>query len=346
MTENATIVSWDGGDAAVRGSFNPRDPNIRINKDRKFVRVNADGSLTAVNSMLMEDEWVEIDRVVLTAQRYPLRVVEFLRGRGLTAPLGGVGSLESRWYTASAITRATVNMTGRGRADRDLPEMMQDAVPVPVIFKEISIDWRTLEASRRLGDALDLTALVEAVRVVAEDLENLVVNGTTSVQLNGRPIYGLRTHPKRKTDTATNYGGGDWGTATNVLNTARGMIQAANAQNNYGPFVLTVSQTQYNEAALSRYTDGSGETPLDSLLKLPMIDDVIPLPPNTMPDGEAELLQPTSDYIEFAEALPIQVREWTSGDGLESMFKVMTIATPKIKARQGNETGIVHVTGI
>lgn len=347
MAERATIVSLDAGAGSVRGSFNPRDPDIRVNGKGQFVRVNADGQPSmVVNSMLMENEWMEIDRVVLAAQRYPLRVVNDLRSRGLTAPLGGVGSLEARWYTSSAITRATVSMTGRGRSDRDLPEMFQDGVPVPVIFKEFSIDWRTLEASRRLGDGLDMTALVETVRVVSEDLENLVVNGNTTVQLNGRPIYGLRTHPKRKTDTAANYGGGDWGTQVNVLNTVRGMIQAANAQNNYGPFVLYVSQTQYNDAALARYTDGSGETPLDSVLKLPMISDVIPLPPNTMPDGEAELLQPTPDYIEFAEAMGIQVREWTSGDGLESMFKVMTIATPKIKARQGNETGIVHVTGI
>jgi hypothetical protein len=261
-------------------------------------------------------------------------------------PLGSVGSLESRWYTQSAITKATVSMTGRGRSERDLPELLQDAVPVPVIFKEFSIDWRTLEASRLMGDGLDMTTAVEATRVVAEEIEAMSVNGNTAVQLNGRPIYGLRTHPKRKTDTATNFGGGDWGTQANVLNTVRGMINAANLQNNFGPFVIYVSQTQYNEAALNRYTDGSGETPLDSLLKLPMIENVLPLPPSVMPDGEAEMIQPTREYIELAEAMSIQAREWTSGDGLESIFKIMAIIAPKIKARQGNETGIVHVTGI
>lgn len=344
--KGSMIQTYEAGAAALRGSFNPRDTDIRLNKGGQFVRVNSGGQPgLVVNSMLMEDEWVEVDRVVLAAQRYPLRVVNDLRSRGLTAPLGGVGSLEARWYTASQITRATINMTGRGRAERDLPEMYQDGVPVPVISKEFSIDWRTLEASRRLGDGLDMTTLVEAVRVVAEDLEGIVVNGNSTVQLNGRPIYGLRTHPKRKTDTAANFGGGDWGTATNVLATVAGMVNAANLQHNYGPFVLYVSQTQYNEAALTRYADGSGETPLDSISKLPMIESVIPLPANTLPDGELLMLQPTQDYIEFAEAMGIQVREWTSGDGIESMFKVLTIATPKIKARQGDETGIVHASG-
>ena len=343
--KSTTVLSLEAGAQTLRGSFNPCDGDIRVNKRGQFVRVNESGEAMTVNSMLTESEWAEIEGTVLEAARYPLRVVSDLRSRGLTATLGGVGSLETRWYTASQMTRATVSMTGRGRAERDLPEMLQDAVPVPVIFKEFSIDWRTLAASRRLGDGLDMTAGVEAVRVVAEALEDIVVNGSTAVQLNGRPIYGLRTHPKRRTDTAANFGGGDWGTVTNILATVAGMVNAANAQNNFGPFLLYVSQTQYNQAALFRYTDGSGNTPLGVLRALPMIEDVRSLPTNVLPDGELILLQATREYIEIAEAMPIQVREWASGDGVESMFKALTIATPKIKARQGDETGIVHATG-
>lgn len=346
MADKPTVTNLESGAQTLRGSFNPRDGDIRVNKRGQFVRVNEDGQpIMTVNSMLTESEWAEIEGVVLEAVRYPLRVVTDLRSRGLVAPLGGVGSLETRWYTSSQMTKATVSMTGRGRAERDLPEMLQDAVPVPVIFKEFSIDWRTLAASRRLGDGLDVTAGVESVRVVAEELESIVVNGNTAVQLNGRPIYGLRTHPKRRTDTAANYGGGDWGTAANILATVAGMVGSANSQNNYGPFLLYVSQVQYNQAALFRYTDGSGDTPLGVLRALPMIEDVRVLPPNVLPDGELLLLQATREYIELAEAMPIQIREWTSGDGVESMFKVLTIAAPKIKARQGDETGIVHATG-
>lgn len=347
MSTPAQVQNFEAAALNIGRSFNPRDADVRVNKRGQFVRVNGEGqALSAINSLLPEDAWIELDRVILEASRYPLRLVTDLRSRGLVTPLGSVGTLEARWYTQSAITKATISMTGRGRAERDLPELLPDAVPVPVISKEFSIDWRTLAASQRLGDPLDMTTAAEATRVVAEAIEDLAVNGSTAVTLNSRPVYGIRNHPKRKTDTASNFGGGDWGTQANVLNTVRGMINAANLQNNYGPFVLYVSQTQYNEAALNRYTDGSGETPLDTLRKLPMIQDVQPLPPNVMADGEAEMIQPTREYIELAEAMSIQAREWTSGDGLESMFKVMAIITPKIKARQGNETGIVHVTGI
>lgn len=348
MANDVQIVNFagDAGAKALRGTFSPRDADVRVNRAGQFVRVNREGQPTlVVNSLLSESEWAELDRVVLTASRFPLKLINDLRARGLTSRLGSVGSLEARWNTLSNITGATINMTGRGRAERDLPETNQDSVPVPVIFKEFAIDWRTLEASRLLGDGLDITTMVETTRVVAEAYENLAMNGNTNIVLNGRPIYGLRTHPKRKTDTAANFGGGDWGTIANIQPTVAGMINAANAQNNYGPFVLYVSMTQYNQAALTNYTDGSGESPLDRIKKLDMIQDVLSLPVSVLADGELLMLQPSAEYIELAEALPLQVREYMTNDGTENIFKVMTIGTPKIKARQGDETGIVHTTG-
>lgn len=347
MKNDPQIISANGeGLRVLRGSFNPSDPDIRVNKRGQFVRVNEDGDpVMTVNSLLREDEWAEIESTVLAAARYPLRIVNDFRTRGLVARLGGVGSFEARWYTASAVTEATVNMTGRARGDRDLPEMLQDGVPVPVIFKEFGIDWRTLDASRRLGDGLDMTGLVEASRVVAEGYEGIVASGNTAVTLNGRPIYGLRTHPNRKTDTAANFGGGDWGTMANIAPTVAGMVNAANAQHNYGPFVLYVSQPQYNEAALRTYDDGSGQSAIERILRMQVVSAVTPLPTETLPAGELLLVQLTAEYMELAEAVPLQVREWMTPDGTENVFKVMVIGTIKVKARYGNETGIVHASG-
>lgn len=346
MSDIQIVSAHIEGPKTLRGSFNPRDKGVFYDKhENVFRRNSAQGEKLVVNSLLRIDEWIEVENQVLQASRYPLKVVEGFRRRGLVKPLGSVGSLEARWYVSSDITAASVNMTGRGRAERDMPEVRPASVPVPVIFKDFNVDWRSLEASRRLGDGLDMTTLVEAVRVVAEGYEGVVVGGSTAVTLNGTPIYGLRTHPNRNTDTAGNYGGGDWGTIANVVPTIAGMINAANGQYNYGPFHVYVSQTQFNQAALSYYTDGSGDTALDRIKQLDMVEGVESLPATVLADGEILLLQMTTEYMEVAEAMSIQVREWTSGDGLESMFKVMAIGTPKVKARYGNQTGIVHATG-
>jgi uncharacterized linocin/CFP29 family protein len=316
---------------------------IRVNKERNTVVLAGPNGL-AVNSMLREDEWAEVDRAVLEAAKYPLKCVADLRSRGLVQRLGGIGTLVSQWYTGSEMTSATVNMSGQGGGSRDLQDLKQVGVPVPVVFKEFAIGARELETSRRLGDGLDMTNAVEASRVVAESLESMLMNGSTAV-LNGQAIYGYRTHTNRNTDTATNYGGGDWGTIANVLGTVGGMISAANVDNHFGPFMLYVSQTQYNQAALQYYTDGSGQTPVDRILRIPSIVGVQGLSTSILADGEVVLVQMTRDVVDWAEALDIQVREWTTNDGMASIFKVLAIATPRVKARYDGKSGIVHATG-
>lgn len=316
---------------------------LQVNKRTGQVQIQTKRGMT-VNSLLMRDEWVEVDSAVLAAARYPLRAVADLRSRGLVRRLGGIGSVVSRWYTSSEVTAANINMSGRGGGNQDLPDLIEKGVPVPVFFKDFELDTRMLEASRRMGDGIDMTVVTEATRVVAEALESTLVNGS-SVQLNGLPLYGYTTHPNRNTDTAGNYGGGDWGTATNVLPTVAGMVSAANGDNHYGPFMLYVSQTQYNQAALVYYTDGSGETPLERILKLPMIAGVNMLPAATLADGALLLVQMDGEVVRWAETLDIQVREWASPDGMADMMKVLAIAAPEVKARQDGKSGIVHATG-
>lgn len=314
---------------------------LRVHKNTGVVQVKTKRGIL-VNSLLMRDEWAEVDRAVIQAARYPLRAVADLRSRGLTRRLGGIGSVVSRWYTSSEITGANINMSGRGGAERDLPELIEKGVPIPVIFKDFEIDARSLEASRRMGDGLDTTVVTEATRVVAEALENLALNGTT-VRLNGLPLYGYRTHPNRNTDTASNFGGGDWGTIANIVPTVAGMIAAANADLHYGPYVLYVSQIQYNQAALVYYDDGSGETPLQRIQNMPMISGVTMLP--ALADGELLLVDMRPEVVDWAEAVDIQVREWASPDGMADLMKVLAIAAPRIKARQDGKSGIVHATG-
>lgn len=295
-----------------------------------------------VNSLLREDEWKEIDQAALTAARTPLITVSELRNRGLVRRLGGLGSLVSQWYMRSEISGATVSMTGQG-AERDLPDLKTAGVPVPLITKEFAIDFRNLEASRRLGDGLDVSTAEEAARVVAEAYDKLVLDGNGVIMVNGLQIYGLRTHPNRNTDTAGNYGGGDWGTATNVIPTIAGMIGAAMADNHYGPYQIYVASTQYQQAAVNFYTDGTGQTPLERIMKLPNVAGVTMHP--TLTDGEILMVQMSSDVVRLAEAMDIQVREWASPDGLTSIFRVMMCATVEVKARYDGKSGIVHATG-
>lgn len=295
-----------------------------------------------VNSLLRENEWKEIDTAALTAARMPLRVVSELRNRGLTKRLGGLGTIVSQWYMRSEITGANVSMTGQG-AIRDLPDLKTAGVPVPIISKEFAIDIRNLEASRRLGDGLDVSSAEEAARVVAEAYDDLVLNGNTVIVVGGMTIYGLTSHPNRNTDTASNYGGGDWGTVENPVKTVAGMIQAAMADYHYGPYMVYAAQTQYTQAALTFYADGTAQTPRGRILSLPQVAGFEMLP--NLDDGEILLVQMTGDVVRLAEAMDIQVREWASPDGMTSVFRIMLCGTPEVKSRYDGKSGIVHATG-
>ena len=209
---------------------------------------------------------------------------------------------------------------------------------------------RFLEASRLLGNGIDTTTAVEAARVVAEALEDMLFNGA-SVTFQGSTIYGYTTHPNRNTDTAGNYGGGDWGTIANVTGTVAGMLSAASLDRHYGPYVLYVSETQYDQAALTFYSDGTGETPLMRMQRAygtqgsGQISAIKKVPVDVLADGNLLLIQLTSDVVEWSETFAPMTREWRTGDGMESNWRVMTIAAPKIKARQDGKSGIVHATG-
>jgi len=329
------LQSAEGADI-LQSTYRP----VRVNKRTGQVEILHSRGFY-VQSMLLKDEWAAIDTAVQQSARTILRAVDDLRVRGLTQTLGGLGTLVTQWYKSSEVTPATINMSGQG-AEHDLPDVVQVGVPVPVIFKTFPLDIRTLMASRNMGDGLDVTAATEATMVVAEALETMLVSGA-SVQLNGQKLYGYTNHPDRNTDTATNYGGGDWTTIANVVPTVSGMISAAMGDRHWGPYVLYLPTTQYNECTLAYYTDGSGDTPADRILRMPQISSINLLP--TLTAGNILLVQMDRTVVEWAQALDIQVREWMSGDGLQSNFKVLAVAAPKVKSDYSGRSGIVHATG-
>lgn len=334
-SDEAQRLLMFAGRPAPKG-VNPRTGQVMIQTERGFT----------VNSLLTRDEWVELDRRVLTAQRPLLRMIADLRRRRLTYDLGSFASLTSRWYKSSDVSRPTVNMTGRG-SNRDLPDTKRVEVPVPVIFKDFELDMRSLMASRRMGDSLDTAALTETTQVIVEEAEAMVLGTTTYPNFNGLPLYGILNHPDRNTFTAT----GDWGTIGNIIPTITGAIGVMNGDLYYGPYQIYASTNQYNEASMSYFGDNTGETPLDRIMRMPQFDrangggfDMLP----GLPDGTLIMMQMRDDVIDYAQPRDmqgVQLREWTTNDGLASGFKLMMVGAPRLKSKYDGKMGLLHITG-
>lgn len=342
MSADVHILSVNSAEAqtALRNGSRPM-----VNEKTGEVKIVTSRGLV-VNSALRKDEWEELDRSIVEAAVAPLGMVNRFRTAGLTRRLGSLGTMIAQYNKVSEMTAANVSLSGNSAGEKDLVDFDLAGVPVPIIFKEFEINARYLQASRLRGDGIDTVNARAAARVVGETVESMLISGNTNINLNGSTIYGLTTHPNRNTDTASNLGGGDFGTIANIVPTFSGAIAALRADNYRGPYGVFISDTQYEQMTHQFYSDGSGQNALARVLSLPQIRFIDPSA--WLADGVILLVQMIPEVVELAtvEAYwPVTNLEWTSGDGMATNFKVMTVFAPIVKADYSGKSGIFHVTG-
>lgn len=309
-----------------------------------------------VNSALRKDEWEQLDQKTVAAAVKRLNGIELLVKRGQTFRLGGIGSVMAEYNQISEMTAAKVNISGSSTGDAaDSVDYKLVGVPVPVIYKPYQYDIRTLEAGRRFGNAFVADYAQASAQVVAEQLEQMLFNGYSSLALNGQTIYGFTTHPSRNTGSAT----GDWGTAGNAVTTISNMIDAATGDQYYGPYIIFVSTTQFNQANNVFFTDGSGDNQMKRIMQLTNVEAVFYS--DWLADGVVVLVSMDSNVVDLAYVpgygfgipegdTPYPVTgitniEWMSGDGMVNYFKSLTIAVPRVKSEYSGKCGVVHYTG-
>lgn len=301
-------------------------------------RINA----LRTNALLRHEEWKEIDAAVLDVARTQLIVAADLQRLGLVQRLGGLGTIISSYERLTDMSSANVDMAGVTAGEEDAVAFGEVGVPIPIIHKDFRINIRKLEASRRLGDSLDVTQARVATRKVRDAIEDMIVNGSSALTVRDSSLTavlrGLTDHADRNTGT-----GSDWGTATNVHTDINSMISDAEADNFFGPYGLYVARTQYGQTRL-RHTDGSGEMAIESALRIPGIAFI--KPSDQLTAGEAVLVTLQSDVIDLAIAQDIVVVEWETQGGLVQHFKVMAALAPRVKSDSSGRSGIVHYTGL
>jgi uncharacterized linocin/CFP29 family protein len=316
---------------------------LRVNNRTGQVQVVSERGIV-VNSLLRKDEWQLLDREIQKAATIRVTAVNDVKAKNLVIPIGSLGVLTTQFSQQSEMTSAARNMTGQATGERDRLEHLIKGRPIPITYKEFNIPKRQLEASRLLNTSLDTTTAEAAAVVVAESLQDLLVNGDTSVVFGGDTIYGYRTEPNRNTGTAAGLGGGDFGTLSNIIPTVKGMIAAVTSDRYYGKYILYLAPNQHVEVTTQFYSDGNPETPYERIMRIEQIEAVKAC--DALPDGEGLLIQMTKNVVDWAEHMQPTVVEWLSGDGMMAHFKVMAVATPRVKSDFNGNSGIYHVTGI
>jgi len=320
----------------------PDEMNALISNSRRpRFHANARDNDVAVNSVLLRREWEALDAEIIGSYRQRTNIVADLRGAGLTTNTT-LAEMINTWRVGSERRRPDVTMDGRSRVDQDRSEFKTHSVPIPIVSTAYEIGMRELMASRAVGSDIDTYEATEAGQALAEEWEHMVIDGFSEPVVQGFQVYGMTNHPDRETDTASNYGGGDFGTLGNGYSAILGAIRTMAGLRYFGPFNVYIANTQYHEL-LEYQDDGTGDVQMNRILALPQINNV--KVNDFIDDGELLMVQMDSRVLDLRSAMGMENRQWDHPDGSAVFFKVMEAMTLRLKPDYRGNLGVLHMTG-
>ena len=288
------------------------------------------------NSTLRHEEWERYDAKLLQIARQRLNGIADLQSNGLTFDVGGLGVMLSLYERVGDMTAAEINMDGMTDAQKDRVTFDQVGVPIPIFHKDWTLNKRQLLASRTRGEGLDVTQMAIATRLVMDSLEDCLFNGISNFTVDGKDIYGYRTHPNRNTEDLT-----DWtnAAARKIVEDVKKMLDKAYADNMFGPFTIYVSKNIWAEIQLD-YNDQKGDRTYKERIEA-FADISMVKPGDSMPADQVVMVQLTDDVVDLAVGQDIVNVEWQTHP-MQSQFKVYGAMAPRVKADKDGHSGIVH----
>jgi len=308
---------------------------------RSCIVRNGQRFVTNAPALLRYDEWKDIDRTVIQVATDRLVGIADLISRGLTHSLGSIGLTISLWERESSMTPANISMSGVTEGEEDTPEYDYQQVPVPVVHKDFRVNIRRLEASRRFGESIDVTAAAMAGRAVSEASEDMLFSGYP-IKVDGATIYGYTTHPDRAQVNMSAKWDDPSTTGEDIVKDVQAMLDKARENRYFGPFVMYVPggyegllDNDYNPQTSDTRTIRQRIMQLTGIAEIRVADR---LPPHNV-----LLVQLTRDVVDMAIARDITTVQWSVNGGMQERFKVMAVWVPRIKSTYDGQSGIVHL---
>lgn len=294
------------------------------------------------NDTLRKDEWLEIDRAVIDVARDRLRGVADLVSAGLTINLSnGLGTTVFQWEDMSDMTEANTNMEGITEGDRDRVVFDLNSIPLPIVHKDFYISKRVLEASRKLGQPLDITQAETASKLVAEKTEEILFNGSSSLTFGGGTLYGYTDFPNRNTFTIPAAWDASATTGSAMLRDLLDMLALLHTDRMFGPYILYLP-TLYWTRMQDDFKTNSDRTILERLLAVAGITQIKAA--DVLSANNVVLTQMSADNTKMVIGMQPTVVQWETQGGMRLHFKVMTIMVPRVAATHIDQSGIVHAS--
>lgn len=300
----------------------------------------AQASLIGNASPIPLDAWRRIDTRGSAIQRDVLAV--FNRLSAANASPVGVGDIVSFYPQISDSGEVNVSMDGRSEGRADQAIVKYAGTPVPVFDSYARFGWRQMEVIRK-GGMLDTDTIANHQRKVAEKLEDVALNGLSSIVVGGNTIYGLRTFPQRNTGThgltLASSTGAQW------VGAVEDLLQLLVADNAFGRVTLFVNYGDWLYADVNEFVAGYPKTILDRLREIQQIAEIVPcskVPANEIL-GIANLA--TGDWGTVLSAMPLTTRPKARQNPEDDyVFGVLAMAAPQFRADYDGKSQIAHMT--
>ncbi len=291
------------------------------------------------NDVLRKDEWVQMDQILIDVARKRLVAVGTLIAQGLRFDIGGgLGTTILEWERNTDMEPANISMSGVTEGENDTLQFDLQSMPLPIIHKDFNINIRKLQASRTTGQSLDMAQIEIASTLVSEAIEEMVFIGNAT-RVGTSQIFGLLNQPDRNTGSVT----ANWDTVGTTgaqkLTDVQAMIAALQVDNMYGPYVMYVPNTAFQNLNQD-YTAEYAKSQMSRLLETPGLTDI--LPSKDVTAGSIVMHQVTRDVIDEVIALQPTIVQWDSKGGMVKNFKVMAIMIPRVRSTITLQSGVAH----
>lgn len=289
--------------------------------------------------VLQYNDWELLDQEVMQVARQRLVAAADLLDRNLTFPVAdAMGVPILHWQVGSDMNPAQVDMDPATRTQNDRQTFSSKYLPLPIVHKEFQLSPRVLAASRRMGHPLDVSNATLAGEIVAEGVDNIIVNGT-NITHGGGTVYGYTTLPQRAVGNLT----GVWTglTGSQILTDVLAMIAALKAKRRFGPYGIYVPATYETKLEEDFKTNVMGSI-RERLEMIRGVEFVKPL--DSLADGNVVVVQLTKSSVELIDGIQPTTVSWEEQGGKVLMFEVMAIMVPRLRADAAGNSGIAHYT--
>lgn len=287
------------------------------------------------------DAWRRIDGRAQQLARSRLAVFNRL-AQASTIPVS-IADLVNYYPQVSDSGEVHVSLDGRNQAKADQANVKFVGTPVPVLTASARMGWRQMEVIRKGGGFIDTATIANKQRKIAEKLEDMVLNGLSSVNVGGDTIYGLRTLPTRNTFahglTLATSTGAQWLTAF------KSMISAALGDNQFGRITVFLNMGDYTAADTTDYAANYQGTILQRLRAISQIVDIVPassVPANEIL-GVVDL--EGGEWGGILSAMPMTTRPKNRIEPEDDyVFNVLAAAAPQFRSDYNGQSAFVHGT--